>query len=60
MFASNQFQPVYFYINGYNPSPSGAFGPLYTITNLTAHTATLTESESTPDGPSWEMINLQK
>jgi hypothetical protein len=59
MFASNQFQPVYFFINGYTYTYPG-YGPLYTITNLTAHTATLTESESTPDGPSWEMINLEK
>jgi len=59
MTASNQFQPVYFFMNGYT-SPYAGYGPVYTILNLTAHTATLFQSGNNPDAEVWEMINLQK
>ena len=60
MDTSNQVKLVYYSANGVNFGPNGAIRGTYYITNLTAHTATLTLSGLTPEGQALQIINFKK
>lgn len=60
MVASNQVQFFLLYENGYSYYGTTVYSGFYMITNLTEHTATLSQSSLSPDGYIWQMINLKK
>jgi hypothetical protein len=56
----SQLNITWYYVNG-TGFPNGASKGAFTVTNLTAHTVTLTLPEIiTPDGAEYEEINLKR
>ena len=58
--ADNKIQIIMFSESGVNFGTNGAIRGIFTITNLTSKTLTLTLSGSTPEGQELEVINLKK
>ena len=60
MVTKTQVKVVYYFENGIGFGPSGGILGTYYITNLTAHTATLTLSGVTPGGRELQIISLKR
>jgi hypothetical protein len=60
MVTKTQVELVYYYDNGISFAPNGGVRGTFNITNLTAHTVTLTDSGLTPEGQELQIIRLKR
>ena len=60
MVTKTQVKLVYYFENGISFGPSGGIRGTFNITNLTAHTVTLTDSGITPEGQEFQIIRLKR
>ena len=58
--SSNKIQIKYFSLDGVSFGPAGAFGQLFTISNATSHSVTLSSSVITPGGLRAETLTLKR